>query len=87
MLLRPFLKHNPSASKNQLSKYVAVLLVSMPFSVFCQELDIKATVNTTGYTYETQIGDEEATQSEAILIKPSIIGSYSSRTQNIVGLG
>lgn len=79
MLSRPLLKHNPSAPKNQLSKYVAVLLVSMPFSVFCQELDVKATVNTTGYIYETQIGDEEATQSESILIKPSIVGSYSSR--------
>jgi uncharacterized protein (PEP-CTERM system associated) len=51
----------------------------MPLGVVCQELDIKATVNTTGYIYETQIGDDEATQSESILVKPSIVGSYSSR--------
>jgi uncharacterized protein (PEP-CTERM system associated) len=79
VLLRPLFKHNPSAKKNQLSKYVAVLLVSMSFSVFCQEVDIKATINTTGYIYETQIGEEEATQNKSILIKPSIQGSYSSR--------
>ncbi|WP_293746162.1 TIGR03016 family PEP-CTERM system-associated outer membrane protein [uncultured Paraglaciecola sp.] len=79
MLLRPLLNPNQSASKKQLAKYVAVLLVMLPFSVFCQELDIKATVNTSGYIYETQIGDEEATQGESILVKPSIVGSYSSR--------
>lgn len=79
MLLRPIPKHNPSAKNKHLPQYLAVLLVSMPLSVFCQELDIKGSVNTTGYIYETQIGDNEATRGESILVKPSIVGSYSSR--------
>jgi uncharacterized protein (PEP-CTERM system associated) len=36
-------------------------------------------VNATGYIYETQTGEDEATQNESILVRPSIVGSYSSR--------
>jgi uncharacterized protein (PEP-CTERM system associated) len=79
VLLRPLLKQYQSAKKKQLARYAAFLLVILPFSGFSQELDIKATVNSTGYIYETQIGDDEATQGESIIIKPSIVGSYSSR--------
>jgi len=79
VLLWPLLKHNQPAKKNQTAKYVAVVLMSMPFSVFCQVVDIKAKVNTTGYIYETETGDNEATQIESFTIKPSITGNYSSR--------
>jgi uncharacterized protein (PEP-CTERM system associated) len=79
VLLRPLLTQKQLASTKQLSKYVAIPLVMLPFGVFCQELDIKATVNSTGYIYETQIGDGEAIQSESILVKPTIVGSYSSK--------
>ncbi|MEP1446546.1 MAG: TIGR03016 family PEP-CTERM system-associated outer membrane protein [Paraglaciecola sp.] len=79
MLLRPLFKHHQSAQKNQLITYVSALLVSLPFGVFCQEVDVRGTINTTGYIYETQIGDNESTQSDSILVKPSIVASYSSR--------
>ena len=79
MLLRPLLKPNQTAKKNRTTQYLAVLFASLSFSAFCQEVDIKATLNTTGYIYETQIGDDEAKQSESILINPSILGSYASR--------
>lgn len=78
MLLRPLFKQSQSAKTNPLNKYVVVLM-TIPFSVFCQEIDIKGTINTTGYIYETQIGEAEAKQSDSILVRPSIVGSYSSR--------
>lgn len=75
----PLLKQNKTAKKLQPVKYVAVLLMSLSFSAFGQEVDISGTLNTTGYVYETEIGDNEATQTEALIIKPSILGSYKSR--------
>tara|TARA_R110000751_G_scaffold3930_5_gene18510 strand:- start:40438 stop:42111 length:1674 start_codon:yes stop_codon:yes gene_type:complete len=79
VLLRPFYIQNQLAQYNPLPKFFALLMASMPLGVFCQEIDIKTTVNATGYIYETQIGDEEATQSDSILVKPSVVGSYSSK--------
>lgn len=67
------------AKTNPITKYVAALLISLPFSAYCKDVDIKATVNNTAYVYETEIGDNEATQNKAIIIRPSLIGSYSSR--------
>ncbi|MFT6909678.1 MAG: hypothetical protein ACJAS1_006401 [Oleiphilaceae bacterium] len=70
---------NQTAKKPQLVKYAAVLLMSVSFSAFPQEVDISGTLNTTGYVTETEIGDNETIQTEALIIKPSILGSYSSR--------
>jgi uncharacterized protein (PEP-CTERM system associated) len=75
----PLLKRNLTAKKTQPVKYAAVLLMGLPFSAFSQEVDISGTLNTTGYVTETEIGDNEATQTEALIIKPSILGSYKSR--------
>jgi uncharacterized protein (PEP-CTERM system associated) len=75
----PLLKQNQTAKKPQLVKYATVLLMSVSFSAFGQEVDIRGTLNTTGYVYETEIGDNEATQTEAFIIKPSLLGSYNSR--------
>jgi uncharacterized protein (PEP-CTERM system associated) len=79
VLLQPLLKEKKLDNKNRLTMVAFLILMGASFSAFCQVVDIKATVNTTGYIYETQIGDDEATQSESILVKPSIVGSYSSR--------
>ena len=59
--------------------YIAVLLMSMSLSAFCQEFDISGALNAEGSVYKTKFGDNEATQTEAIVIRPSILGSYSSR--------
>lgn len=59
--------------------YFLALLAGLSGSAFCQEMDIKASVNTTTYIYETQIGENDAKQNESITIRPSILGSYSSR--------
>jgi uncharacterized protein (PEP-CTERM system associated) len=75
----PLLKQNQTAKKPQRVKYAAVLLICVSFSAFSQEVDISGTLNTTGYVTETEIGDNEATQTEALIIKPSILGSYKSR--------
>jgi uncharacterized protein (PEP-CTERM system associated) len=75
----PLLKPNQSAKKNRTVKYAFVLLMAASFSAFGQEVDISGTLNTTGYVYETEIGDNEATQTEAFIIKPSLLGSYKSR--------
>lgn len=79
MLLQPIVKPDFWVQKNPLVKYVAIFLTSMTFSVFSQELDISGTLNTTGYVYETEIGDNEATRTKAVTIKPSLSGNYSSR--------
>ena len=79
MLLQPLLKPNRAAKKNQLAKCTAIFLMSMTFSAFCRELDISGTLNTTGYVYETELGDNEATRTKAVTIKPSLLGKYSSR--------
>jgi uncharacterized protein (PEP-CTERM system associated) len=75
----PLLKPNQSAKKNRSVKYAVFLLMSLSFSAFGQEVDISGKLNTTGYVYETEIGDNEATQTEAFTIKPSLLGSYRSR--------
>jgi len=75
----PLLKQNLTAKKPQPVKYAAVLLMSLSFSAFGQEVDISGTLNTTGYVTETEIGDNEAAQTEALIIKPSLLGSYKSR--------
>jgi uncharacterized protein (PEP-CTERM system associated) len=73
------LKQNQTAKQNHFVKYAAVLFTSLSFSAFCQEVDISGTLNTTAYVYESEIGDNEATQTEALIITPSLLGSYSSR--------
>ena len=60
-------------------KCTAILAMSLSFSAFCQEADIRSTLSTTGYIYETKIGANETVQNEALIIKPSILGSYSGR--------
>jgi uncharacterized protein (PEP-CTERM system associated) len=75
----PLLKPNQSAKKNRTVKYAFVLLMAASFSAFGQEVDISGKLNTTGYVYETEIGDNEATQTEAFIIKPSLLGNYKSR--------
>jgi uncharacterized protein (PEP-CTERM system associated) len=79
MLFWPLIKQNLSAKKNKPVKYFAVLLISVPFSAVCQEVNVSGGLNTTGYVYETKIGDSEATQTESFTIKPSLLGSYTSR--------
>jgi uncharacterized protein (PEP-CTERM system associated) len=75
----PLLKPNQSAKKNRSVKHAVVLLVGASFNTFGQEVDISGTLNTTGYVYKTEIGDNEATQTESFVIKPSLLGSYKSR--------
>jgi uncharacterized protein (PEP-CTERM system associated) len=75
----PLLKQNQTAKKPQLVKYAPVLLMSLSFGAFSQEVDISGTLNTTGYVTETEIGDNEATQTEALIIKPSLLGRYKGR--------
>jgi uncharacterized protein (PEP-CTERM system associated) len=79
VLLRLLLEKKQSTLKPHITKYIAALLVGVSNASFCQVVDIKASVNTTGYVYETQIGENEATQNESILIRPSIVGNYTSR--------
>ena len=79
MLFWPLIKQNLSAKKNEPVKYFAVLLVIVSFGVDCQEVNISGGLNTNGYVYETKIGDNEATQTESFSIKPSLLGSYTSR--------
>ena len=79
MLFGSLLKQNQTAKQNHFVKYAAVLFTSLSFSAFCQEVDISGTLNTTAYVYESEIGDNEATQTEALIITPSLLGSYSSR--------
>lgn len=61
------------------SQIVALLSFTLSTSTFAKEVDVKASVNATTYIYETQIGQNEAKQNESIIIRPSILGSYSSR--------
>jgi uncharacterized protein (PEP-CTERM system associated) len=75
----PLLKQNQTAKKPQLVKYATVLLMSLSFSAFGQEVDISGKLSTTSYVTETEIGDNEATQTEAFIVKPSLLGSYKSR--------
>jgi uncharacterized protein (PEP-CTERM system associated) len=75
----PLLKQNQTAKKPQLVKYGTVLLMSLSFSAFGQEVDISGKLSTTSYVTETEIGDNEATQTEAFIVKPSLLGSYKSR--------
>ena len=79
MFFESLLKQNQTAKQNHFVKYAAVLFTSLSFSAFCQEVDISGTLNTTAYVYESEIGDNEATQTEALIITPSLLGSYSSR--------
>jgi len=79
VLFGSLLKQNQTAKQNHFVKYAAVLFTSLSFSAFCQEVDISGTLNTTAYVYESEIGDNEATQTEALIITPSLLGSYSSR--------
>jgi uncharacterized protein (PEP-CTERM system associated) len=72
-------KPKQSPKQNRFVKYAAVLLMSLSFSAFCQEVDISGTLNTTGYVYKTENGDNEATQTEAFTVRPSLLGSYSGR--------
>jgi uncharacterized protein (PEP-CTERM system associated) len=66
-------------SSPQAIKYTAILAMIFSFSVFCQEVDISSTLSTTGYVYETEIEGGDALQNEALVIKPSVVGSYSRR--------
>ncbi|MGK0306182.1 MAG: hypothetical protein ACI8UG_001933 [Gammaproteobacteria bacterium] len=79
MVFWPLLKQNQTAKKPQLVKYATVLLMSLSFSAFGQEVDISGKLSTTSYVTETEIGDNEATQTEAFIVKPSLLGSYKSR--------
>jgi uncharacterized protein (PEP-CTERM system associated) len=73
------LKQNQTAKKPQLAKYFTASLMSLSFSAFGQEVDIIGKLNTTSYVTETEIGDNEATQNDAFIIKPSLLGNYKSR--------
>lgn len=79
MLFGTLRKLNQLAKQHHSVKYAAVLFMSLSFSAFCQEVDISGTLNTTGNVYKTKIGDNEATQTEAFTIRPSLLGSYSGR--------
>ncbi|GAC40323.1 TIGR03016 family PEP-CTERM system-associated outer membrane protein [Paraglaciecola psychrophila] len=79
MVFWPLLKQKQTAKKPQQVKYAAILLMSLSFSAFGQAVDISGKLNTTSYVTETQIGDNEASQTEALIIKPSLLGSYNSR--------
>jgi uncharacterized protein (PEP-CTERM system associated) len=79
VLLWPLLKPNQSAKKNRALKCVYVLILVGSFSTFAQEVDISSTLSTSGYLTETEIGDNEAIQTEGFIIKPSLLGSYKSR--------
>jgi uncharacterized protein (PEP-CTERM system associated) len=72
-------KHNPLLKENKIVKYFAVLLVFMSFTAVCQKVNISGGLNTSVYVYETKIDDSEATQTDAFTIKPSLLGSYTSR--------
>ena len=65
--------------QNQPTKCAVILLICSSFNVFCQEINISSTLDTTGHVYETEIGDNEATKNEVFVINPSLLGSYSSR--------
>ena len=79
MISQLFIKNNQLALKFRMVDYIAVLLMSTSLSAFCQEFDISGALNAEGSVYKTKFGDNEATQTEAIVIRPSILGSYSSR--------
>jgi uncharacterized protein (PEP-CTERM system associated) len=79
VLLGTLIKPKSSAKLNWLVKYASILLMYVPLTAHSQEVDVRSTLNTTGYVYETKIGDVEATQAEAYTIRPSLFGSYSSR--------
>jgi uncharacterized protein (PEP-CTERM system associated) len=73
VLLWPLLKQTHTV------KYAVILLTCFSFSALCQKLNISGTLNSTGYIYETKIGDNQATKNEAFVIEPSLLGNYSSR--------
>ena len=79
MLSWPLPKQNLASKKNKIVKYFSVLLLILSFSAVCQEVNISGGLNTSGYVYETKIDASEATQTESVTIKPSILGSYTSR--------
>ena len=59
----------------------AVLLsMSISLSAFCQEFDIRGSLDAEALVYKTDIENNEATQTEAIVIRPSILGNYTSRS-------
>jgi len=79
VLFGTLIKPKSSDKLNCFVKYAPILLVYVPFTAYSQEVDISGTLNTTGYVYETEIGANEATQTEAFTVRPSLLGSYSGR--------
>jgi uncharacterized protein (PEP-CTERM system associated) len=79
VFLGSLVNQHQSAKKHQSVKQAALLLISMPISAFCQEVNVNGSLSSTAYVYETEIGNNEATKTESFTIKPSIRGSYSSR--------
>jgi uncharacterized protein (PEP-CTERM system associated) len=72
-------KNNNLINESSLISYSSLFLLSLSGAAYGQEVDVKASVNTTGYVYETQTGENDAKQGESITIQPSLLGSYSSK--------
>lgn len=79
MFFLPISIQKQATKNNRPTKYGLALLIGMSLSATGQEVDISAALDTSGYVYETQFGNSEEAQSQALTIKPSISGNYSSR--------
>lgn len=73
------LKKTKLTKANQPTHYATILLVGLTSSAYGQNVDVKATVNTTAYIYNTKFGENEAKQRESITVRPSILTIYSSK--------
>jgi uncharacterized protein (PEP-CTERM system associated) len=73
VLLRRFSKEKTH------TKFVTLIFCSFVGQIHASNLDFTTTLKTTGYVYETEIAENEATTNEAIVIEPSILASYSNR--------
>lgn len=73
MLLKYF-----SDEKNY-TKAAILLLGGWTSHTYAKVLDFTPSVQTKGYIYEAEVGNEEAIKNEAFVIIPSILTSYSNR--------
>ncbi|MGS2721784.1 TIGR03016 family PEP-CTERM system-associated outer membrane protein [Paraglaciecola aestuariivivens] len=60
-------------------KYLGVLLTFTTFSGFCQEVKVKGTIDSKAYFYESEIAEQDPTQTKSIVLKPSLTASFASR--------